>query len=256
MITAGIDVGNRFTKALLLSNGNILSFASAESGFDQKKAAKDAFLSAVSQAGIAESEVERIIATGAGQAHVDFVAGVVTDIGAAAKGVYKIFPEARTIAEVGAETGKAINMDHDGRIKSFTFNDKCAAGVGSFVDSIGRILQIKPETMGLLALEAQGTVTINAQCAVFAESEVISLIHTKVPPSEISKAVFIAMAGRIVTLIRRAGLERELVVIGGVAKSQAFIAALEDVLQIKVLVDQKMPEYFSALGAALAAAEE
>ena len=256
MITAGIDAGNRFTKALLWSNGKILSLAAVLSGFDQRSAAEEAFRSAVLQAGIAPSDVERVFATGAGQTQVDFAGGVITDIGAAARGVRDVFPEARTIVDVGAETCKAISLDHDGRMKSFTLNDKCAAGVGSFVESIGRILKISPQEMGRLALEAKGSVSINAQCAVFAESEVISLIHTEVPQAEIARAVLMAIAGRISSLVRRVGLEKELVAIGGVACNRGFIAALEDVLQIKVLVDQKTPEYFSALGAALAAAEK
>ena len=87
MITAGIDAGNRFTKALLQKEGQILSYAVVESGFDHKKAAEDAFGLAVSRAGIVRDSVERIMATGAGQGDVPFATGVITDIGAAARGV-------------------------------------------------------------------------------------------------------------------------------------------------------------------------
>ena len=256
MITAGIDVGNRFTKAVLQNDGEILSFSRAESGFDQKKAAEKAFRQAVAIAGATEDDVAKIIATGAGQREVDFATGLITDVSAAARGAIKIFPEARTVAEVGSETGKAIRMDGEGRVKNFTFNDKCAAGVGSFVESISHILQVSPEEMSLLALEAGDNITINAQCAVFAESEVISLIHAGIPRAEIAKAVLVAMAGRISSLVHRVGLEKEMAVIGGTAKSQAFITALEEIMQVKLLADNEKSEYFSALGAALAGKEQ
>ncbi len=256
MITAGVDAGNRFTKVLILKDSEILSYAIENSGFDQKKAAEDAFNQALSKVGIAKFDVRNIIATGAGRDEVGFAGGTITDISAAARGTRKIFPTARTIADVGAEGGRALKIDEDGRVIDFAVNEKCAAGAGSFVESISRILEVQLEEMGPLALLAEKAVDMKAQCVVFAESEVISLIHARVPKPEIAKSIHKAMAGRISSMVRRVGMQKEMALIGGVARNKGFIAALEEDLAVKLLVDDEKPEYLCALGAALVAAEK
>ena len=256
MITAGVDAGNKFTKALLLKDDKILSYAMKASGFDQKKAAEDAFNQALFAAGITPEEVDNILATGDGQGEVGFAHGTVTDVSAAARGVLKIFPSVRTVVDVGEEVVKAIKLDQEGRVTDFAINDKCAAGAGSFLESMSRVLDVQLEEMGLLALSAEKSVPMNAQCAVFAESEVISLIHARVPKPEIAKSIHEAMARRISSMVRRIDLQKEMAMIGGVAKNKGFVAALEEDLDVKILVDDEKPEYLCALGAALIAAEK
>jgi len=256
MITAGVDAGNRFTKVLILKDGEILSYAIEDSGFNQKKAAEDAFNQALSKVGIVKYDVKNIMATGAGRGEVGFAGGIITDISAAARGTRKIFPTARTIADVEAEGGRALKINEDGRVIDFAVNDKCAAGAGSFVESISSILEVQLEEMGPLALSAEKAVDMKAQCVVFAESEVVSLIHARVPKSEIAKSIHKAMAGRISSMVRRVGLQKEMALIGGVARNKGFVAALEEDLAVKLLVDDEKPEYLCALGAALVAAEK
>ena len=61
------------------------------------------------------------------------------------------------------------------------------------------------------------------------------------------------MARRIASLARRAGLKKEVVMIGGLARNPGFIQALEKELGSKILLPAN-PDFVSALGAALAAA--
>ena len=226
MITAGIDVGNKFTKVLLLKDGEILSYAIKASGFDWEKAAEDAFGQALGQAGVTKNDVSKILSTGAGQSEVSFTDGTVTDITAAARGVLKIFPTARTVADVGAEGAKVLKIDHNGKVLGFTINEKCAAGTGSFLETMSRALEVQLEELGPLSLTAEKSVTINAQCAVFAESEVVSLIHAKIPRQEIAKSIH-EVAGRISSMVRRIGWQKEIALIGGVARNKGFVSALE-----------------------------
>ncbi|MCL6477441.1 MAG: acyl-CoA dehydratase activase [Peptococcaceae bacterium] len=254
MITAGIDVGNKFTKAVILKDGKILSKDMVLSGFDQKKAAEEAFAGAVSKAGIARREISRIIATGAGKGEVAFADAIITEVGADARGAVQLFPSGRLVIDVGAEEARAVKCDDKGKIIDFAINEKCAAGTGSFTEAMARALEVSLEEMGPLALKSTGTIPMNAQCAVFAESEVVSLIHSRISKEDISKAVHDAIAGRIISMARRVGVERDLVITGGMGRNVGFIKSLSDGLEMEVLVPEE-PEYVSALGAALAAAE-
>lgn len=255
MITAGIDAGNKFTKAIIVQDGEIIGSSHVPSGFDRRQAAIDAFTQALSAAGLSRNDIQDVMATGAGKLEVDFAGGTMTEVGAAARGTIQIFPEARTVVDVGAEEGRTLKMDETGRVINFTISDKCAAGAGSFVEMMSHALEITLEEMGLLSLQATQAVPMNAQCAVFAESEVISLIHSRIPKADIARSVLKAMASRISSMVRRVGLSKKLAIIGGMAKNPGFVRELERDLEIKLLLAEN-PDLISALGAALVAAEK
>lgn len=225
------------------------------SGFEQKLAAIKAYEKAVSEAGITKADVSYVMATGAGKGEVDFAGGTITEVGADARGAVYFFPSGRVIIDVGAEEGRAIRCDDRGKVVDFAINEKCAAGAGSFTEAMARALEVPLEEMGPLALKSSKNIPMNAQCAVFAESEVVSLIHSKVSREDIAKAVHDAIASRIISMARRVGVEKDLVMTGGVGRNVGFVKALEDGLEMPVLVPDD-PEFVSAVGAALAAAEE
>ncbi len=255
MITAGIDVGNKNTRALILKDGEVLARSLVPSGFDQKKAVRDVFNAALRGAGISEADVDYIMATGSGQEEAIFAHGRVTEVSSAARGAVKLFPGARTVIDVGAEEGRAIKTDEKGKVIDFAINEKCAAGTGSFVESMSRALEVTLEEMGSLSIKGENSVPMNAQCAVFAESEVISLIHSRIPKEDIAKSIHEAMASRISSMVRRVGIQKEVVMLGGVAYNKGFVEAMEEDLELKLFIPEDYPEYISAFGAALIAVE-
>jgi benzoyl-CoA reductase subunit D len=255
MITAGIDIGHSFTKAALVKNRELISTGRVPSGFELRQAATAALEQALSAAGLHKKDVQFIMVTGNGKKEVDFTDGTITEIGAAARGVIEIFPQARTVVDVGAEGSRALKMNENGTVINFAINEKCATGTGSFVEAMCQALEIELEDMGPLSLQAEQTIVMNSHCAVFAESEVISLIHAQVSTADIARAVNHAMASRIASLVRRVGLEKEMVMIGGVAKNPGIIKELEKDLKIK-LFPLDRPDFSSAFGAALAAGEK
>lgn len=254
MITAGIDCGAKNTKVVLLKDGNVLSKSMVPSGFDQKDAAHKAFEKALVQAGISKDDVKHITATGAGKKEVDFANNTVTEVGADAKGANKLFPSAKTIIDVGAEEGRAIKADGKGKVVDFAINEKCAAGAGSFTESMARALEVPVENLGDLSLKSTKEIQMNAQCAVFAESEVVTLVHAKTPKEDMAKAVHDAIASRITSMARKIGVEQDVALIGGVAKNKGFVKSLKNDLGTELLLPED-PEYVTALGAALVAAE-
>jgi benzoyl-CoA reductase subunit D len=94
---------------------------------------------------------------------------------------------------------------------------------------------------------------MNAQCAVFGESEVVSLIHQKTSKQNIARAVLDAIAGRVGSVARIVGIEKDVVMVGGVAKNIGFVDSLKKNLEMSVTVPDD-PDYIGALGAAEAAA--
>jgi benzoyl-CoA reductase subunit D len=105
-------------------------------------------------------------------------------------------------------------------------------------------------------LESDKEIPMNAQCAVFAESEVVGLIHAKTDKPDISKAIHDSMASRIVSIIRRIGVNEDIVMIGGVGYNPGFMTALQRELRVEKIYIPDEPEYGAAVGAAVVAAEE
>ncbi len=266
MLTAGIDMGSRSIKVVLLEDVkgggapqqpkyNIKkTFMMMPGDLDADAAVEIAFGNACKEAGVERSEVSRIHATGTGSKQVAFATNRVTEITAGAKGAVYLFPNARTVVDVGAEEGQAIKTDASGKATDFAGNEKCAAGAGSFAESISRALQLSLKEFGEASLKSDKTIPMNAQCTVFAESEVVSLIHANTTKEDIAKAVLDAVASRVCAMVRRVGIEKDVVLIGGMVHNMGFVSALKLALDVDELFLPDNPEYVAALGCALLAA--
>ena len=253
MITAGIDMGAQFIKVVILGDGKVLSRNTTPTGFEPLEAARNALDEAIKEAGISREDIAKIVATGAGRKSVDFADTSITEVTADAKGTVHLHPSVRTIIDIGAEEARGISCDADGKVLDFAKNDKCAAGSGAFVESMARALEIKVPEMISLSLKSTQDAPINATCAVFAESEVVSLIHSKIEKADIAHAVHDAIASRVSSMVRRIPVEKDVALIGGVANNAAVVDVMKKHLESEILVPEN-PEYVSALGAALSAA--
>ena len=256
MIVAGIDCGAKSTKTVIMRDARIIGRGLVPTGFDPSAAVRESFEAALRDAGLDGKEVERIGGTGAGQDDVTMAGVKVNEIKAIALAAAYFFPSARTVTDVGAERARAVKITDRGKVEDFAINEKCAAGAGAFIEAMARALEVRLEEMGPLSMESDRTIPMNSQCAIFAESEVVGLIHAKTPKADISRAIHDAMAGRIVSMIRRIGVNEDIAMMGGVGLNPGFVHALTKELGIaKVLVPDD-PAFGAALGAALAAGEE
>lgn len=256
MITAGIDCGAKNTKTVILKDGEILGQGMVLTGFDQEKAIAESLAQALEKAGIARDDVQRICGTGSGKNAIKIADDDVNDIKAMSKGAHYFFPNARTVTDVGAEEGRAAKIDEKGNPVDFAINEKCAAGAGAFIESMARALEVTIEEMGPLCQQSDKEIPMNAQCAIFAESEVVGLIHAKTDKPDISKAIHDSMAGRIVSMIRRIGVNEDIAMLGGVGYNPGFMAAMLRELKIEKIHIPEEPEFGAAVGAAVVAAEE
>ncbi len=255
MITAGIDCGAKNTKTVIMKDGEIVGKGSVLTGFDQEKAVEESLEKAVQMAGILRDNIEKIICTGSGKDSIKMADDTVNDINAMARGAHYFFPNARTVVDVGAEEGRAAKIDENGNPVDFAINEKCAAGAGAFIEAMARALEVTLEEMGPLCLKSDKEIPMNAQCVIFAESEVVGLIHAKTDKSDISKAIHDAMTSHIVSMIRRIGVNKDVVLIGGVGHNPGLTAAMKRELRLDKIYIPDDPEYGESVGAAVAAAE-
>lgn len=255
MITAGIDVGSKNVKAVVLVDGLIAAQVVGAGGFEPSEVSRELLGQALAEAGVGRDQVEHVAATGVGRNAVDLADSRVTDVTAAARGANFLFPGATTVVEVGAEESRGIKTDGQGRVVDSSVNEKCAAGSGSFTESMARALGMGLREFAEKALESSAKIPMNAQCTVFAESEVVSLIHQGTPQRDISRAVHDAIASRVSSMVRRVKVEGDVVLLGGLAYNPGFVKCLKENLEIDALKIPERPECADALGAALVAAE-
>ncbi len=258
MTTIGIDLGAKNTKVVILKDNDIVATSSVLSGFDQTASAEEALNNALDKAGMTRNDIQHITATGAGMDAITFASDTVTEISANARGISNLLPSVRTVIDIGAEEGRAIRLKEDGKVLDFGINEKCAAGAGAFTEAMARALEIDLEKMGEMSLKSTKAVPMNAQCTIFAESEVVSLIHQKTPKEDIIRAVHDAIADRITSMARRVGIEKDVALIGGVANNIGFVDSMKRNLGFDILVpkDPIVPEFISAYGAALIAQDK
>lgn len=254
MIVAGIDVGSKFTKVVIVNDAKeILGYSNIRTGMDHHKTVEEALNEALKNANLKREDINKFVATGFGKISVPFADSEITQVVAAGKGAHFVWPTVRTVIEVGAEESRAVKVGDDGNIKDFALADKCAAGAGSFVDAMVRYLEVPLEEFGKISLEAKESVPMNAQCVIFAESEVVSLLHANYPKPEISRAIHDAIADRVASIARRVGIEDDVVLIGGLANDIGFVDSMKRELGTEVYVPDKIaPELVPALGAAIA----
>lgn len=245
MRCAGIDIGSRAIKLVVVENATIVEHRQADTGYDPMAQARK-LLQGVSY--------EHILATGygRGQFEVDFDAPTVTEIKAHAAGARYFFPDATTVLDIGGQDSKAIAMNHAGKVVKFEMNDRCAAGTGKFLEIMSRSLGFSLEHFAAEALEADKDIQINSMCTVFAESEVTSLVARGEDRRNIALGLHKSVIRRAAGMLRRVSNGGPVVFSGGVARNRCMHRLLEETLQQAVMRAED-PQLTGALGAALLA---
>ena len=252
-IVAGLDIGSLSTKTVILDqNQKVLSYDILLTTGDSRKAGEESFGRALKAAKLSKNEIECVVTTGYGRDNLPFANKEVTEITAHAKGAYFLYPDTRTVLDIGGQDSKAINLDHTGQVIDFMMNDKCAAGTGRFLEVMAHALGIPLEKLGELSQQSSNPATISSFCTVFAESEVVSLVAEGRAKSDIVKGLHEAIAERTYTLLNKVKVIEPITMTGGVAKNIGVVNALEHKLKLKLSIPEE-PQIVGALGAALIA---
>jgi len=251
--SAGIDVGSTYTKAVILGEDlRIASRAMGHTGFKLSEVSVKVYREAVNLAGILESDVCYVVATGCGRHQAAFSNATATDLTAAARGCSFLFPNTRTTLDIGGQTMKATRIDGSAKVKSFRLNDKCAAGTGAFLEKTARYMGFATEEIGPLVATSKQRVPISGVCAVFAESEVINQLSLGSAPADIMHGAMDSLVERSVQLMKRVQLEPEFTLIGGILRFNTMAKIIAEHLNANVNVPEgDLPQYAPALGAAI-----
>ena len=249
----GCDVGSTYAKCVILDeNGKIAADATVRSKIRAEESARAAMAEAISKVDGLNSaeELSYLIGTGYGRNKVPFADENISEISCHAMGVHVTNPEVKAIIDIGGQDVKGISVDTDGTVKNFAMNDKCAAGTGRFFEAMARSFEMTLPEFSKLALKAKNVIPITAQCTVFAESEVITLVGEGKPMDEIAAGIEMAVAKRCFVMAKKAGATDSITLTGGCAKNEGLKDAIEHVLKLKVVNLKTDPQLMGALGAA------
>jgi len=162
MITAGIDIGSTTTKAVILGDGDIFSYALQPTGIDINAVSRQVLMEASEKVGLRFEDLERIVATGYGRISIPFATTTITEITCNAAGVHHLYPNASLVVDIGGQDSKVIKIDSKGRVAQFAMNDKCAAGTGKFLEVAAQTLGVPVSELGEISLQSKNKVTISS----------------------------------------------------------------------------------------------
>ena len=249
----GIDIGSAYSKGVIIEGPEVVASHVLISGSDYRAAAGAIRAELLKGAGLKEDDIARTAATGCGADSVGFAERKASDLVCAARGMNRLFPQARTAIDVGSQSSRVIRLSPDGTVTNFAVTEKCAAGGGRFVEVIANVLRVYLPGFGPLAARSRSPVIFSTGCAVFGETEAITRISEGIPGEDIAAGVIKALASKIASLARKVGLEEPCAVCGGGALITPLIQAIEDELKVRLLVPPR-PQVVAALGAAIIAA--
>ena len=151
---AGIDVGSTQTKGIILNDKlEIIARALTDTGAYVTRAAERCFVEALAASGVKREDIAYVVGTGYGRYKVTFGDAQITEISCHARGASYLFPNTRTVIDMGGQDAKGIKIGIDGDVKDFVMNDKCAAGTGRFLASGAEALGMSLGDIGEISLK-------------------------------------------------------------------------------------------------------
>jgi predicted CoA-substrate-specific enzyme activase len=247
-IQAGIDIGSRTTKLVLLEDGHLSKAVVTNTTFDPM---------AVCRRLLSGVDYQRITATGYGRRLFarEWPCNLVSEIRAVGLGARFLLAGCGTVLDVGGQDTKVVSLEDGGRLDKFLMNDRCAAGTGRFLEVMAGALSFTYEQFAEAALSAAHAEKLNSMCTVFAESEVISLVAQGASREAIALGIHESIAIRTLSLMKGLTLSGTIMFAGGGACNPCLRRQIEAGLGRKMHVPEN-PRIVAALGAALAHSSE
>lgn len=262
---AGIDVGSLTAQAVLIEDGHTpmlksigvrLLSHSIRVKPNPLDSARSVMGELLDEHGLAWGDITCCVSTGYGRDRIQeegLAQSNVSEISCHGTGAQALVPRVRTVIDIGGQDAKVIRVDEMGDLVNFVMNDKCAAGTGRFLEVMSRTLGVGFEELGPLAFKSRGRIEISARCSIFAETEVLHYLQRGSDKNDLAAGITRSMADRVMALARRVGIEREVMMTGGVAKNVAVRSELERMLGVRMLLPSIDPQLVGAYGAAVLA---
>ncbi|MCS7144201.1 MAG: acyl-CoA dehydratase activase [Archaeoglobaceae archaeon] len=243
----GIDVGTRFTKAVLW-DGKLLSHVIEETTGNMNPVL-ESILAKFRKYG----DFERCCATGSGAQLVEFADLREDDVICLAIAGRDIV-NADYVIDIGAQSITVISVDKDGNVIDYIKNDKCASGSGKFLEVMSSALGIAFKELDNFALNSDKKLAITSQCAVFAESEVISYVNEGEKRENIISAVCDSIAKIVASQVKKLSINGRYTITGGVANFTSITERIRKNIGGDYVIFPS-PQLATAIGAGIVAEE-
>ena len=250
MYTLGIDIGSTTSKCAVIKDGKELVAHSLQTGGLGTGGPEEAMAQLWQSCGLTRQDMACAFVTGYGRKNYEGADGEISELTAHALGGRFVFPDLRTVIDIGGQDAKVIALSPSGKMVNFVMNDKCAAGTGRFLDVMASILRLDVDALDTEAAKATAPAAISSTCTVFAESEVISQLANGTKRPDLVAGICQSVATRVASLARRAGIVERVCMSGGVARNEAVRRYMAQALDAEISYDP-LAQYFGAIGAAL-----
>lgn len=251
MIAVGVDIGSTQSKGVAMNvRREIVARALIPTGANVIRAGARVLEELLKIGAFPKEDIKYVVGTGYGRYKVTFGDAQITEITCHAKGAQFLYPDTRTVIDMGGQDTKAIKVGPSGEVLDFNMNDKCAAGTGRFLQAAAEVTGVSLDDIGPVSLTAKEPVRLTSVCTVFVESDIMSYLAQKKTVENILSGVHRSIATRTIALVRRVGIESEVTFTGGVSRNIGMVKALEEVLGMPLNVGADA-HFCGALGAAL-----
>lgn len=255
----GIDIGSISTKGVIINeNNNILADSYLYTEGNPINATKKVIKELKNKIDLTEYTVVGVGTTGSARKLIGTLLGATTiknEITAHAIGSMSIYPDVKTIFEIGGQDSKIILIDN-GVVTDYAMNTLCAAGTGSFLSSQAKRLGIPIEDFGKIALTSDNPTKIAARCTVFAESDLVHKSQIGHKKEDIIAGLCYAVVNNYLNNVGKGKkIKPPIVFQGGVSKNIGVVKAFEDITGYKVNVPPSS-HLAGALGVAILSKSE
>lgn len=253
----GIDIGSISTKGVIIDDdNNILASSYLWTKGNPVGAVKEVLSELKKQ--VKDLKIVGVGTTGSARKLIGTMLGaniIKNEITAHAIGTMSLYPDVRTIIEIGGQDSKII-LIRDGIVTDYAMNTLCAAGTGAFLSSQAKRLDVAVEEFGKIALTSNNPTPIAARCTVFAESDLVHKAQMGHAKKDIIAGLCRSVALNYLNNVAKGKKILEPIIFqGGVSKNVGVIKSFENILNTKIITDEK-GHLMGALGVAILSKKE
>ncbi|MCI5966776.1 MAG: acyl-CoA dehydratase activase [Tenericutes bacterium] len=252
----GVDIGSISTKGVIIDDNNkILASSYIWTKGNPIDAVKTLIGNLESQIDKSKLNIIGVGTTGSARKLIGAMlsANVVkNEITAHAIGTLSLYPNVRTIFEIGGQDSKIILIE-DGIVVDYAMNTLCAAGTGAFLSSQANRLGVNVEDFGKIALTSKKPTKIAARCTVFAESDLVHKAQMGYKKEDIIAGLCQSVVSNYLNNVGKGKkIKAPIIFQGGVSKNIGVKKAFENEVGTEVIVDEN-GHLMGALGVAILA---
>jgi predicted CoA-substrate-specific enzyme activase len=180
----------------------------------------------------------RIFLTGSGSAPLAPSTGgkFVQEVNAVTLAVEHLHPDVLSVIELGGQDAKIIMFKEDASSGDKTalasMNDKCASGTGATIDKCFLKVNAPPELVTTLRFDDSKLHHVAAKCGVFAETDIVNLIKSGIPSTEVLCSLADAIVMQNLSVLTRGNtLKARVLLLGG---PNTYLPFLQDCWRLRI----------------------